>query len=268
MTLGVSGPAAWAERTKNEIRDTATADGSLLVVPIGSVEQHGNHLPVGTDSMLVTAVVEQAILTTRDELPVLVTPTVWTGHSPHHRSFGGTISLDADEFISHISAVADSALNEGFDAILFLNGHGGNIPLVNTAPSTIGPEHPDVEVMSLTYFHLAGEAIERIRDSEPGGMGHGGEFETSLMMHLYPDLVDENQLSGTDLDEPYDLALSDLVHGGPLGIYRPFTAYTESGAIGDPTLATAEKGRKLLDALGDALGDLLGEIHERNRSRG
>lgn len=265
MTLGMTGSDAWAERTATDIYETTSADGSVLIVPIGSVEQHGDHLPVGTDALLVSAVAKQAMETVADDMPALITPTDWTGHSPHHLPFGGTVSLGAEEFLDHLVAVVDSALDEGFDAALLLNGHGGNISLVDAATSALGPDNPEAEVLSLTYFHLAREVIEEVRDSEPGGMGHGGEFETSLMLYLYPDLVEEDAMTGTNLVEPYDLALSDLTEGGPLGIYRPFTEYTESGVIGDPTLATKEKGRRLHKALGEDLSELLGEIHRRNR---
>lgn len=265
MSLGITGPEAWARRTAGEIRAVGEGEGSILVVPVGSVEQHGDHLPVGTDSLLVSAVVEGALEATGD-FPLLATPTVWTGHSPHHLPFGGTLTLDAEEFLTVLQAVADSALNNGFDALLFVNGHGGNEALVSAATAAVGDAHSDCEAMGLTYFRLAGERIADLRESEPGGMAHGGEFETSLMYHFHPDLVDEDGLDGTMMDEPYDLAGGDLLGGGPLTVYRPFTAYTDSGAIGDPTLASAEKGEAFAAAICGELAALLDTVHERNRS--
>ena len=96
-------------------------------------------------------------------------------------------------------------------------------------------------------------------------MAHAGEFETSLMLHLRPDLVRDDEREGTHQDEPYDRSRQDLFVGGPLSVYRPFEEYSSSGAIGDPSLATAEKGERLHERLGDAMGDLLERIHERNR---
>lgn len=264
MSLGVTGPSAWAKKTAGEIRAVGGREGSILIVPVGSVEQHGNHLPVSTDSLLVSRVVEEA-LEAVDDLPLLTTPTVWTGHSPHHLPFGGTITLDAEEFLTVLEEVADSALENEFDALMFVNGHGGNEALISAATAAVGDAHPGSEVMGLTYFRLAGEEIAEIRESEPGGMAHGGEFETSLMRYFHPDLVDDEHMEGTVMDEPYDLASGDLIEGGPLSVYRPFTAYTESGAIGDPTLASAEKGEVFAAAVCGELAALLETVHERNR---
>lgn len=257
--------SAWAEKTYEEIREVGEQAGAILTIPIGSVEQHGHHLPVATDTILVDAIAELGAQRVADELPFLRTPPVWTGFSPHHLSLGGAISLDFDVMLSVLEDVADTALDNGFDALLILNGHGGNMPLVSAAVSTIGEEHDDVEVLGLTYFQLANDFIDDIRESETGGMSHAGEFETSLMMYLRPELVDEDDRDASMLEEPYDLATQDLHDGGPLAVYREFEEYSATGAIGAPDLATAEKGEVIYESLGDELEALLREIHDRNR---
>ena len=254
---------AWITKSYAEIHEIAAEDGSIAVVPVGSVEQHGHHLPVGTDSLLVSAVVGEA--SDRVDVPLLRTPPVWSGYSPHHLPFGGTISLEFEHLLAVLEDVADTALENGFDAILFVNGHGGNKALLSSAVSTIGTDHPDSEVLGITYFDLAASFIDEIRDSDPGGMAHGGEFETALMLHLYPDLVKEDRMEGTPLDEPYDQGLVDLVEFGPLSVYRPFDEYSESGAIGEPELGSAEKGAEIFDRLGDELAALFRDVYERNR---
>lgn len=255
---------SWGNRTYEEVQETARQDGSVLVVPVGSIEQHGHHLPVGTDTILVSAVANLAAERVADSLPVMVTPPVWTGHSPHHMPFGGTVTLDDDTLREVLTETADSALENGFDGVLLLNGHGGNASLITTTTSAIGKDHPHVEVLGLTYFTLAESFIDDIRDSDVGGMAHGGEFETSLMLHLRPDLVREEKLEGTYMDEPYDHGGKDLLEGGPLSVYRSFDEYSESGAIGDPGLATAQKGAEIFEHLGDELEHILTEIHENN----
>lgn len=256
---------SWASRTYEEVQEIAEQDGSILVLPVGSIEQHGHHLPVATDTMLVDAVTDLAAERVVDSVPILVVPPVWSGHSPHHMPFGGTITLDHDGLLEVVEQVADSALENGFDGLLLLNGHGGNSSLISSATSTIGTSHPDVEVLGLTYFTLAASFIDEIRDSDVGGMAHGGEFETSLMLHLRPELVREDRLEGTYMDEPYKWGGKDLLEGGPLSVYRSFDEYTESGAIGDPELATAEKGAEIYERLGDELERMLTQLHERNR---
>lgn len=264
QSIGAAG-TAWGGRTAGEIRDIGGEPGSVLVVPVGSIEQHGDHLPVATDTILVDAVASLGAERVAEDLPVLVTPTLWSGFSPHHLAFGGTLSLDFETMLHVVEDLADSALENGFDALLLLNGHGGNSSLVGGATSTVGIEHPDVEVLGLNYFSLAASFIDDIRESDTGGMSHAGEFETSLMLHLRPELVQLDRAEAPYLDEPYDLGVSDLMEGASLSVYRSFEAYTDSGAIGDPHLATSEKGAEIYDRLGDELADLLDEIHERNR---
>jgi creatinine amidohydrolase len=263
-TIG-SQPAAWAGKTAPEIREIAEQDGSVLVIPVGSIEQHGNHMPVATDTILVDAVAHRSAERVVDEIPILVSPPVWSGYSPHHMPFGGTITLEYDELLDVLEDIADSALDNGFDSLLLLNGHGGNASLVSSATSTIGTEQPQAEILALTYFQLAASFIDDIRDTTLGGMGHAGEFETSLMMHLRPELVDEDRMEGTNMDEPYSQGIDDLVAGGPLSVYREFTEYSETGAIGDPTVSSAEKGERILELLCDEMESLLAQMYERNR---
>ena len=255
--------AAWAARPYGEVVDVAAQDGSLLVVPVGSLEQHGYHLPTATDTLLADAVTHGAATAT--EAPVLVTPPVWTGRSSHHLPFGGTVSLERADLTALLEGLADTALENEFDALLFVNGHGGNAATVDSVVASVGAARPDVEVSGLSYFALAAGVVDEVRDSETGGTGHGGEFETSLMLHLYPNLVDEDRADGTTMDERYDRARQDLFVGGPLAVYRPFPEYTTSGAIGDPALATAEKGRQLFDHLCAALAGLFETVHDHNR---
>jgi Uncharacterized protein, putative amidase len=255
--------AAWATRPYGDVVELAARDGSVLVVPVGSLEQHGYHLPVATDTLLADAVAHGAATTA--EAPVLVLPPVWTGLSAHHLPFGGTVTLDRETLAAVLEEVADSALENGFDAVVFVNGHGGNTALVDAVSASVGAAHPDVEVVSLTYFALAGEIAAEVRDSETGGMAHGGEFETSLMLHLHPDLVDMDKADGDMMEGPYDQSRQDLFEGGPVSVYRPFTAFRESGAVGDPTLADVEKGQRLFDHLCATLGALFEEVHTTSR---
>ena len=266
MTVAIRlSSVAWAARTRCEIRKIGTADGSIVVVPVGSVEQHGHHLPVATDTLLADAVAHLGAERTADDVPLLVTPPVWAGYSPHHLSLGGTVSLELDDFLDLLADVTDTALQNGFDGVCFVNGHGGNASVIDDAVSIVGHDHPAVEVTGLTYFELAEPFIEEIRESNTGGMAHGGEFETSLMLHLHPEHVTMTAAEAEYLEEPYDRGAKDLLAGGSLSTYRPFEAYSASGAIGDPSLATAAKGADLFDRLGDELADVFRAVSEQAR---
>lgn len=261
-----SGSESWATKTAREIREIGTRDGSIAVVPVGSVEQHGHHLPVATDTILADVVANRGAELVAEEVPILVTPPVWSGLSPHHMTFGGTFTLEVGTMLAVLRDLAASVIDNGFDAVFFLNGHGGNMSLLGTAITKIGREFPDTQVLGLTYFQLAEPYVDGIRESDVGGMSHGGEFETSLMLHVHPELVDCDGAEATYMDDPYDLRRQDLFEGGPLSLYRTFDEYSESGAIGDPELASAEKGAKLLDCISEELEILLVAMHEQNLS--
>lgn len=253
----------WAGMTASEVRNLGSTPGSILVIPVGSIEQHGNHLPVVTDSLLVEAMVDAAVERVSD-IPVAVSPTVWSGFSPHHLTFGGTLSLDFENLRAILEDIANTGLENEFDAVLFVNGHGGNGPLISSVVSTVGVD-TDAEVLGTTYFELASEQISELRDSEIGGMAHGGEFETSLMLAVRPDLVgDPSEREGEPLDEQYRWAGQDLLDGGSVGVYRSFDAYSESGAIGVPEAASREKGEQIRSIIAEELASLLSAVHEHN----
>jgi creatinine amidohydrolase len=264
VRTGLDSDVSFAAKSAGEIDAVGSANGSVLILPVGSVEQHGEHLPVATDTLLASAMATAGAERVARNVPILVAPPVWAGHSPHHLTFAGAMTGEFETLLKHLEEIADSALNNGFDALLLLNGHGGNSALIDGAVSRIGQTHPDREVLGLTYFDLATEFIDDIRDSENGGMAHGGEFETSLMAFLHPELVGD-EMPATYWDEHYELGSQDLLDGGSLSVYRTFDEYSESGAIGDPSVATADKGERLFERLLDRLTDVLVDIHEKNR---
>ena len=253
---------SWAGSTYEEIKDVGERDGSVLIVPIGSIEQHGHHLPVATDTILVDAVVSRTgeHLVESDDVPFLVTPTLWTGFSPHHMDFGGTLTAPFQTLLTVLTDVIESGLENGFDSVLIVNGHGGNTSLISAATSEVGSDAPGQEILSCTYFELAVSFVDEVRDSDVGGIAHGGEFETSLMLHLRPDLVREDQANVTYRDEPYSHASREMFDSGTLLPYRSFAEMSETGELGDPTLATAEKGEKLLASLVAELATIIREI--------
>lgn len=258
-------PVSWIGMPYPEIGDIAAADGSILVVPVGSLEQHGYHMPTGTDTILVDAVATLGAERVVDDVPVLVTPPVWSGYSPHHMSFGGTVTVEHEHLLWILEDIADSALDNGFDALVLLNGHGGNKSLVASATSTIGKEHPEAEIFGLTYFQLGARFMDEIRESDLGGIVHAGEFETSLMMHLYPELVREDQIESTRRDPDYELQGSDLLDPGMLSNYGDIEDESASGALGAAEYATAEKGLEIFDRLGDEMEIFLTAVHETTR---
>jgi creatinine amidohydrolase len=255
-------PVSWAAKPYAEVRNIAEQDDSICIVPIGSLEQHGYHLPTGTDTYLVEAVATRGAERVADDVPVLLTPTLWVGYSPHHTPFGGTVTGAFDTLHAQIEQVADSALDNEFDTLLFLNGHGGNGPLVSAATATVGQTHPEAEILGLTYFELGVYFADDVRESDVGGISHGGELETSMMLHLYPELVDDEQMEATQWETGYDQAPSDLLDAGPLSVTLDVAKWSESGAMGDVSAVSAEKGQRFLDGFVDEMEALLRAVHE------
>lgn len=255
---------SFGAQTASDISAIGATDGSVFVIPVGSTEQHGKHLPVMTDTLLANSVAVEGSKRIVDEMPLLVAPPVWSGYSPHHLSLGGTLTADFETLLNLLRDVADTGLANGFDALVLVNGHGGNTPLVDAAVSEIGHKHSEAEVLGLTYFELVTDLVDEVRESDSGGMAHGGEFETSVMSHLYPELVDTDEMPASYLEEYYDLGDDDLVAGGPLSVYRPFEQYSDSGAIGDPSVARESTGKQLFNAATEAFADFLMKVHEKN----
>ena len=239
----------WAELKAAELRARA-AEGAIVVVPVAAIEQHGPHLPVITDSLLCSTVArrgaERALAA--QARPVLVTPTVWSGLSEHHMPFGGTLSLDFATFSALIGGVCRSLQRHGCGRILLLNGHGGNEAALRVIVDQLSPGFEAV-VACVNYWHLAALQFAEILERQPG-VQHACEAETSMVLALRPELVDASRFAEASFAEGKS-------PGGAAYRWRSFAARTASGVIGDPTVASADKGERLLEAAATALADLL-----------
>jgi len=228
---------AWADYRAPELRRFAERD-AVVIVPIGSTEQHGPHLPVQVDALLVGEVARRAAEQAAARRPVLVLPTIWTGLAEHHMSFGGTITLAVATFTALLRDVCASLRRHGFRKILLLNGHGGNVAALTVIVGELAPDI-DAAIATATYFQAAQPEFSGILEHQ-SGIRHACEGETSMLLALRPDLVDQDAMR----------ALSAPAEGlGPVGgVYRwrPMQAWSESGVIGRPSAATAEKGERLL----------------------
>lgn len=217
----------------------------VVIVPTGSIEQHGPHLPLMVDSLLAYRVSELAAQeASRSGVGVLVTPTVWTGYSPHHMDFPGSITLSSSTFMAVLTDVAMSLHHHGFRRILFLNGHGGNSNLVRSAVQSLRFEH-GVSAAAANYWDLAVNQINAWRESPVGGIHHACEFETSMVLALRNDLV-RQELISDHMPAPTRFTSPDLTMGGPVSVATSFSTITKAGTLGAPSLATTERGAEIL----------------------
>ena len=237
----------WEELSVPQI-DGLDRDRTVLVLPVGSVEQHGRHLPVGTDSLLAHAISLAAAA--RMEGRVAVLPPPWYGFSAHHMRFAGTITLSASTMLALVKDIAASVIAHGFRRLLIVNGHGGNNGVIDVLASELGHLHyGEARIASLTYFQLARAAIAELRDSRPGGMGHACEFETSMMQHIRPELVAIDHAVAMYPDPGSSYLTTDLLGSSVVRTYHDFGDLSESGTLGDPSLASPEKGARFFEAV-------------------
>jgi creatinine amidohydrolase len=220
-----------------------------VVIPLGSVEQHGRHLPLCVDTVQVSAVADRAEKTLADA--ALFLPTLWLGCSEHHLDFPGTVSVRPSLYSDMIKSVARSVLRAGFTRIFFLNGHGGNeIPAAQALTELVGDDD------TADAAHLAFASWWQVaRDSiTPGphqmttpAITHACEYETSLMLALRPDLV--HLTAAQEYPPPLSSPWYHSEHGGRTRLFHRFHRLTISGSMGRPTAATPDKGGTLLNAI-------------------
>jgi creatinine amidohydrolase len=236
------------ELTWPEMRE-AIANQPVVLLPFGTIEDHGPHLPINTDNVIVEALCLEAARRAPGEM--LVMPLVAYGLDEHHMDFPGTISVDMQTLLAYVSDVAISVARHGFTHVLVVNGHGSNAPLADLAARRVvletgilcGAMSPNAAIDPT----LAEPAFSEGRRSGPGGVAHAGEYETAMMLHLRPDLVQMERA----VREMGQLKLSyfnwDHPEPSVLSWQDWWSRMSESGVCGDPTVATAVFGRALFE---------------------
>lgn len=216
----------------------ALSKDTPVVIPIAALEQHGKHMPVFTDSMLLGEVIRR-VKETPVKDRVLFTPLQWLGNSHHHIDFPGTISASPRVYMDMLIDLAENMIFHGFRRIVFINGHGGNIVPAQQALFELRQKvrsRSDLLLLSTTYWTLGGKPYEVDKSIKQTQMGHACEYETSMMLRIAPHLVVEH----TKVAEvPFGIAFAPA-HRAWITKDR-----TEPGHIGNPALATAEKGETI-----------------------
>ncbi len=225
----------WTDLTWPEVN--ALAPDTPLVIPVAAIEQHGHHLPVATDSMLLGEVIRRVSL--RMQTEVLFAPLQWLGNSDHHMDFSGTLSARPRTYLDMLCEQMENGLLHGFRRIVFLNGHGGNITPGKQAVFEARQRYRDrcdLLLLFATYWDFA-RPWETRDDLVQKSMGHACEWETSMIQRITPHLVkDVSRLETVRTDFGFDPA------------YRGWTTKdrTKPGHMGSPQFANPEKGEHLL----------------------
>jgi creatinine amidohydrolase len=259
-------PYVYAKLTWPEI-NVAVAAGKVPVVPVGSIEQHGPHLPLDVDCVCPTGVAMAAAELVPDRM--LVLPTIVHGYTAHVMDFPGTINIHYQHFIEMILDVVKSLAYHGFKKIILLNGHGSNMPNLDLAARRANLE-TDAEVALCAWWSLLTvdkEFLPRWRESYfPGGCAHACELETSAYLYLDRDNVREDLIRDgriTYNEEGSAFHWVDLFAAGPAPMTTWTSTYTESGVTGAADLATVEKGKAAIDEAAKQLARLVTEFSQR-----
>ncbi len=241
----------WARMTAPDLRAIAAREGALAILPAGSLEQHGPHLPVITDTASASAAAIAAARLVANDTPVAVLPGLWLGLSEHHLPFGGTISVDYAAYRAILESVVRSLRAIGFARLLIVNGHGGNIDPLAVACRELAVAW-DMPIVATTPWFMAREKLAPIFEVDSGAK-HACEGETSVMMAIAGDIVKKDKLDEAMRQAP---ARVDV----PAGFSR-FYSFSErapvTGTWGDPRSATAEKGARFLAVQAEALADAI-----------
>ena len=241
----------WERLTAPELRGLAERN-AVVVVPVASLEQHGPHLPVWTDSFLGHAVAVRAGELCED-LPAVVLPPMWLGLSEHHFPFGGTISVDYATFAAILRCIVKSLLADGFSRIMLFNSHGGNIDPLAVSARELAHEF-GIPVLTTTITKVAPEAITAALTAQKG-IHHACEGETSLWMHLDPSQVRMEEIANSVSPGNFDSGSQ---------VSSRFWSFSErapvTGVRGDARAATPEKGRVIFEAMAEGLAKELRDM--------
>ncbi|MBK8824720.1 MAG: creatininase family protein [Anaerolineales bacterium] len=242
--------------------------GKVILIPIGHTEQHGYHLPLSVDTIIIDSIAQgtASLVPTRS----WAMPVMPYGVSTHRSSFAATMNAGGRAFEDFWVAVIDTLAARGFDRFYLMSGHGGNSSFLVNIVKYAGERHRRI-YCATAWLHTSGKigsaALDKYRTSQIGGMGHACELETSYLLHLRPDLCQmERVVDEIDFVSTPDYYM-DWIEGGSLIANPPWDDDTKTGAYGAGSHGTAEKGRLWLEAAIAEKAAHVEEIHEQHERR-
>jgi len=224
-----------------------------VLIPIGSLEQHGPHLPLSTDTIIAFEVAKRVA----EKLEVALAPPISFGFSIEHMDFSGTVSLEPLTLTYILKNLCSSLAKHGFKKIFIINGHGGNRATIESAIQLIKSEL-NISLYSFTLLSIVQKAFNKIRESPKGELGHADEVETSLMLAICPEKVKMNEC----VDESPKLKAHLTFEASKKEVTFAWRTkeISESGVIGAPSKASEEKGRLMLNYLVDKIANIVKDL--------
>jgi creatinine amidohydrolase len=228
-----------------ELERCARRRGSTVLWPFGAIEQHGPHLPLGTDALFADRIADAVLERLDPDLPIWRLPLQSLGFSPEHKGFAGTLSLPAEAVITLVESVGGDLAAAGFERLVLFNAHGGQIGLLEVAARQLRARSPRLAVLPCFLWRGPEGIGSRIPEPERSEGLHAGLAETSLMLHLAPGLT--GPPAGPDGPSAAAPAGWSLEGAAPCAWLT--REISRSGVIGDPSAASEELGRELCERL-------------------
>lgn len=232
--------------TWTEIAQMPDKENVVLIQPVGAIEQHGPHLPLIVDAAIGVAVLGKALEKLSDRIPAYALPPLYYGKSNEHWHFPGTITLSAQTLLTTLIEVAESLYRAGFRKLIFMNSHGGQPQIIEIAARDLHVKYEDFLIFPLFTWrvpHIAGELLTP-KEKELGI--HAGDAETSVMLSILPEQVKMEAAIAEYPQLPQD---SLLTMEGKLPFAWTTRDLSQTGVLGDPTVATKEKGDRILESV-------------------
>jgi creatinine amidohydrolase len=257
--------ADWTTLDFERLRASGLAARTIAVLPVAATEQHGPHLPLSVDRVLVDGIITASLDHLPADLPVLFLPTQAVGLSPEHARFPGTLTLKNETILRLWTDIAESVAAAGIRKLVLFNSHGGHVSVMDLVARDLRARL-DMLVYSVSWFNLPlldaqGQDVNASFSAQEHRFGiHGGDIETSMMLALAPSQVDMAQARHFESRAQARAGAFEILGNGKSAKLGWQTQdYNPAGAVGDAANATAEKGQALVDAAGDALARLLAE---------
>lgn len=246
--------------TWTAVRDMPDKENVVIVQPVGAIEQHGPHLPLVVDAAIGVAVLGRALEKLAADIPAYALPPLCYGKSNEHWHFPGTMTLSAQTLMTTLTEVAESLYRSGFRKLVLMNSHGGQPQVMEIVARDLHQKYEDFMVFPLFTWRVPHRVSELLTPKEKELGIHAGDAETSLMLAILPDQV---KMEAAVAEYPPSLPEASLLSmEGKLPFAWTTRDLSRSGVLGDPTVATREKGDRILDSVSDGWVKVIHDIYK------
>lgn len=250
----------FAYLTWTDIQEMPDKENVVIIQPVGAIEQHGPHLPIIVDSAIGSAVIGKALAKLDANIPAYALPPLYYGKSNEHWHFPGTITLSAETLLTVLTEMAESIYRAGFRKLVLMNSHGGQPQIMEIAARDIHQKYEDFLVFPLFTWRVPHIARELVSPKELEFGIHAGDAETSLLLSILPEQV---KMDRAVAEYPQGLPEDSLLSmEGKLPFAWVTRDLTKSGVLGDATVATKEKGDRLLESVSEGWVRVIQDIYK------